>query len=135
MKNTDLNYGTKLFLFLFLSVFSFNNAFSQVNCARKMVLGELAFLAHVDENKFVPAIHSAFDRIHVGLAHACLSVVHNLQKTRRVLVSHQNLPKENASDNILSSCAGSGRTGCGMRVEFSALRTNPRIFVVERLLI
>src|SRR5438045_2049501 len=55
-----------------------------MNRARQVVLGELALLADVDEQKFLPAIELLLHLIDRRFLYARLRVFHNLQKPWRV---------------------------------------------------
>src|SRR5579863_3447821 len=43
-----------------------DHAFTQMNRARQVILGELAFFAHIYEQKFIAAVHARFDLVDVG---------------------------------------------------------------------
>src|SRR5438552_6764666 len=55
-----------------------------------MILGVFTFLPAVDEQKLFALIQPGLHRVNVGLPHAGLGVVHNLQKSGRMLVGHPN---------------------------------------------
>src|SRR5580698_3607004 len=67
-----------------------DDALAEVNGVGKMIFREFTFFAYVDQYEFVSAIHPRLDRVDIGLAHARLGVVHNLQEARRMLVGHEN---------------------------------------------
>jgi hypothetical protein len=67
-----------------------NNAFAQVNRARQVVFGKLAFFANIHEQKFIAAIEPLLDRIDIRFAYAGPGIVDNLEKTWRMLMSHAN---------------------------------------------
>src|SRR5712691_1359022 len=69
-----------------------------------MVLGKFALLAHIHQSELSTGIYLLLHFIGVGLAHARLRVVHNLQKARRMLLGHEiSFPVE-STINIVPSC-------------------------------
>src|SRR5581483_8327051 len=78
-----------------------DHALAEMNCRGEMVFGVLAFLADIDQQEFIAAIHSLLDLVHIGLAYAGFGIVDNLQETGRMLVGHNNSFPDFAS-NILS---------------------------------
>src|ERR1700685_219557 len=83
---------------------AFDDPLAQVNRTRQVILGELAFFAHVDEQEFTAAAHSCFYFVDSRFAHASLRIVNDFQKARRMLVSH--VSSFRVSDNILPRAAG-----------------------------
>ena len=65
-----------------------DHALADVDGAGKVVLGVLAFLAHVDERGPLAAVKTLLHFVNVGLADALLGIVDDVEKTGRVLVSH-----------------------------------------------
>src|SRR5580700_1718418 len=68
-----------------------DDALTQMNRARKVILGKFALFTHVHQDELFAAIQPLLHCIDVGFAYACLGVVHDLQKARRMLVGHKLL--------------------------------------------
>ena len=79
---------------------SFDDSLAQMNRAGQMVFGELTLFAHVDEQEFVAPIHPFLHFVHIRFPNACLRVVNDLKKPRRVLVGHENLLQSLMSSSI-----------------------------------
>ena len=89
-----------------------DDALAEVDGSGEVVGGEFAVFADVDQNEFLAAIETGFDRVNGGFADAPLGVVHNLQKARRMLMSHGESPGTNIS-RIALGCQLSGKS-CGV---------------------
>src|SRR5205823_4540652 len=56
---------------------AFDHAFAEMDGTGQVILGEFAFLAHVDEHEFLAAIQARLYFIHVRFADPRARVVHN----------------------------------------------------------
>src|SRR5882672_11308677 len=68
-----------------------DDAFTQMNCTGQVVLGKFAFFAHVHQDELAAAIHLLLYVLDIGFAHSRLSIVDDLQKPWRMLLSHESL--------------------------------------------